>query len=1175
MKFISYWCGFFKENAIVASYWRKKSSFFISYSTFIMRFCLTASVLVLAFIHVNADVKAQKVTLSVIDKPVMAVLKTIEEQTGFFVVHNNEQLHQLRVSITVKDAPLRDVLEECLAGLPFKYKIFGNTILIKDEPKSLKIDQLHTKPQEREITGKVTDQQGRPLAGVTVSLQGTSLAVSTNANGTYRITVQRSNQSLLFTIVGYGASEALIGSNSVLDVVLSEVVSDLDEVVVVGYGTQRKATLTGSQTVVDMAAIRNNPVGNFTQALQGTVAGATVSVPNTPGGDAKVRIRGLGTINNNNPLYIIDGVPRTGGMNQISGSEIESITVLKDASATAIYGARGANGVVLINTLQGKKSQSPTISAGVKLGMLQNIRRYDMLNVDEYAEMLWLQFKNSGMPPSHPIFGNGDQPRMPKYLLPAGADEVNLDSYDRVSFPITETNLAGTDWYGAIFNDAPMDEYNLSVTGGTDKTTYGVGLSMLREDGLIKHTGFERYNFRANASFDVTDWLKIGENIGISYTNRFGDLTESGEGSAFGQLLDVSAIMPIYDVMGNWAPLTRLTGIQANLFHPLAELEYKKDFTRKNLALTGNVYAQVTPIERLHIKTLFGLNYGASHDRSPLEANPESYVARPYPQLSELYGNSSMWNWTNTIDYDFKIADNHRFGVLFGVEALSSVSRNLGASRNQFFLTTEDYFIMDAGEGNIQNSGTMSDWSTFSVFGRINYDLSSKYLFSATMRRDGSSRFGVNHRYGTFPAFSAGWLLSEEDFFQNMKQTINFAKVRLSWGKSGNDQIGNYNGFETFNQSMTMSYYPLTGSNSGLSTGFQSAAFGNTNAKWETTTTANIGLDVTLFSDLDITVDFWKRRTTDMLYAVSVPYVKGLATIPSSNVGDMDNRGVDLDIIYRNRSSRSNWKYSLGLTLSAYRNEIKSLSSNENEAIFGSTIRDQIYLRSELGTSFPQFFGYQVAGIFQTEDEANNHAPFGSYNAPGRFKFADVNNDNVINDGDRTYIGNPHPDFTGGLNANLEYKGFDLTATFYASVGNDILNLNRRSLDFNLFQKNRGTRRLYESWGSPYLANNANAKMPIAEVNDAVSQLPSSYYIEDGSFFRFQTAQLGYQFPQKWAASAKLKQIRAYAMVTNIFTITKYGGLDPQIETSDVGMGIDLAEWPTPRRFLFGINLSL
>ena len=1030
---------------------------------------------------------------------------------------------------------------------------------------------------QQTVTGTIADGDAEPLVGATVTVKGTTIGTIADVEGQYAVQVPAEANILVFSFVGMETQEVPIENRSSIDVVLKPDLTGLEEVVVIGYGSRKKENLTGSVAPVEMEDLALNPTGNVTQSLQGMAPGVEVTTSNTPGSDAKIRIRGLGTINNNNPLWVIDGVPTFGGINEINPAEITSLNVLKDAASTAIYGARGANGVIVVTTLKGKKGQAPQVNLNVRHGTVRNTKKHDMLNVEEFGEMLWLQSRNSGVDPTHPIYGDGAEPRVPRYLLPTGADQADLSLYDIIDNPITEANANGTDWYEEIYNPGITQEYTLAVTGGSENTTYGFSAGFLDEEGIVKKTGFKRYTFRSNISTNLTPWLEVGQHVGISHTNSYGYQSEGGSNSPFGQLLELTAIMPVYDVMGNYAPVSRLVGLAANN-NPVARIDRQQDFTRKNLGILGNAYATISLTDKLSFKTLLGVNLGDFRSKSPLEPNPESYQARPDAQLTEGSRVSRQWNWINTMNYTTSLGDLHQFDVLLGTEAISSTLENFDATRAKFFLETEDYWVLDAGEGEMLNSGSAGDWSTFSYFGRVHYELADKYLLDATLRRDGSSRFGRENRYGVFPAFAAGWRMSNESFMAGVSNWLDFLKIRASWGRSGNDQIGNYNGFTTFRTSPDFSFYPITGSNSDITSGFESAAFGNPDAKWETTTSVNLGIDATFFNFIDLTVDLWQRDTEDMLYPVSIPFVYGRADIPSVNIGTMRNRGVDVQLNINGAALSNDFTYNITTNISHYRNEIVSLSDVGQEAIIGSQIREQIYTRAESGTSFPQFHGYNVLGIFQTEEEANNHPSAfgedGTYNAPGRFKYEDVNNDGVINDEDRTYVGNPHPDLTASLVANLRYKQFDLAINFYSSIGNEILNLSRRSLDFNLFQRNRSTRRLYESWGSPYLANNEDATMPIAELNDIGSQQPSSYYIEDGSYLRLRSLQLGYNFSKSLLDKIFLGDLRIYAMATNLFTITNYSGLDPQIQTGDQSFGVDIGEWPTPQRFMLGINVG-
>ncbi|MDA0196091.1 MAG: TonB-dependent receptor [Bacteroidetes bacterium] len=1032
--------------------------------------------------------------------------------------------------------------------------------------------------QDTSVSGKVTDENGGGLPGALVAVTGTTTGTVTDIDGNFNLNAP-SNGTLSISYIGYETQEVSIGGRSTIDIQMKvDAGRLLDELVVIGYGTVQKQQMTGSVTSVETEKMALNPMGNVTQSLQGMAAGVTVTGSNRPGQDAKIRIRGLGTINNNEPLYVIDGAFATSGINQISPSDIESLTVLKDAAATAIYGARGANGVILITTKKGKKNQAPAINFTSRVGAIHNSKQQKTLNREELGEWYWLGFSNSGVAPNHPLYGNGPTPKIPNFIQPAGATTVDLSTYDVGPNPITASSPNGNHWYDAVVHDGVTQEYTMSITGGSANTTYAFGLGYLDEEGMLKKTGFERYTFRSNISTTLTPWLEVGQNIGITHSDNWGFQTEGGEGSTFGILMDLNPLFPIYDVMGNPSPISRIVGLNSG-GNPVGDAEKGKDITRKKLGLLGNAYAKITIMEDLKFQTLFGINTSDYRFKEPLEANPDSWIARVNNQLTESSTVSRLWNWTNTINYSKTINDNHEIDVLLGAEAISNESRSVSASREGYLLTSSDYFVIDAGSGTQRNSGSASDWSTMSYFGRIHYGFSGKYLADVTVRRDGSSRFGKNERWGTFPSFALGWLVSSESFMDGSASWIDYLKVRASWGKSGNDQIGNYNGFTTFRTSPEFSYYPVTGSNNSIVPGFESLAFGNPNAKWETNRTINLGFDATLFNLIDLGIDIWQRKTEDMLYPKAIPWVRGRANTPSVNIGEMENKGIDIQLNIDGAALNNELTYSFTATFSHYKNEVVKLTDVEEEFILGTSFREQVYTRSEPGTSFPEFFGYDIIGIFDTQAQVDGHPEAfgagGTYNQPGRWIYRDVNGDNVIDDKDRTYIGNPHPDFTAGFVAQAGYKNFDIVANFYASVGNDILNLDRRVLDFSYFSRNRGTDALYKSWGSPYLSDNSKAKLPKVEVNDRLNQVPSTHYVQDGSYLRLQSLQIGYNIPERIASKIALKNARIYVMGTNLFTLTGYNGLDPSITTTDRNFGIDAANWPKPQRFMVGINIGL
>ncbi|MEN8230009.1 MAG: SusC/RagA family TonB-linked outer membrane protein, partial [Bacteroidota bacterium] len=817
-----------------------------------------------------------RLSLSMSDATVQQVLEEIEAQSEFFILFNHQLVDVNRkVNIDVSNKRINGILAALFNDTDIEHFVMGRQIILS--PKDILDEGVAKKQQAQdgiEVKGTIVDSDGNPIPGVNIIIKGTTQGAVSDADGKYTINVDDPNITLVFSFIGMLTQEVPVGNQTEINITMAQDAIGLGEVVAIGYGTREKQAMTGSVATVESDKLTLQSTGSVSQALQGMAPGVTVTNSNRPGSDAKIRIRGLGTINNNTPLWVIDGVFATGGINQLSPSEIESITVLKDAASTAIYGARGANGVILVTTLKGKRNQATKVDLNVRVGTMRNNQQYDMLDVDEFGEMLWLEYKNSGIEPNHPLYGSGPEPVVPRYLIPTGTSEADLSLYDVWTYPITEANAEGTDWYNEIYNPGTTQEYTLSVTGGSDNSNYGFGFGYLDEDGMVKQTGYERYNFRSNLAINVNEWLEVGENFGMSHTNHWGFQAEGGENDAFGQLLQLTAITPVYDVMGNWAPASRITGVTAQN-NPVAELDRGKDITRKNLGLIGNAYAKATIFRGLEFKTLLGINFGNYAQRTPLEANPESYMARADHMLTEYSRVLRQLNWSNTLNYVTTINEKHTLDLLLGTEAITNTVNYFGATRTKYLFTTEDFYVLSAGEGEMSNYGSATDWATMSYFGRLHYELSNKYLVDATVRHDGSSRFGKENRWGTFPAFALGWRLSNEDFMSSTGNWLNYLKIRASWGQSGNDQIGNYNGFTTYISDRNRSFYPITGSNNEIVSGYESYSFGNPEAKWETTTTINFGFDAALFSFIDFGADIWQRNTVDMLYPKAVPLVYG------------------------------------------------------------------------------------------------------------------------------------------------------------------------------------------------------------------------------------------------------------------------------------------------------------
>ncbi len=1032
--------------------------------------------------------------------------------------------------------------------------------------------------QQKAISGKVTDAQGTSLPGVSVAEKGTVNGTVTNIDGEYNLGVSNNAQTLVFSYIGMLTQEVIIGTQTQIDVVLKQDVVGLEEVVVVGYGTRMKEELTGAVSTISEDQMQISSAPSVVSRMQGQVSGVTVTSADRPGGEATIRIRGVGTINNTNPLYVIDGVP-VGPGNNLNPSDVESITVLKDASSAAIYGTRGANGVIIITTKRGRDNQAPSINFSLKTGVSNATNKYDMLNTKEYADAVWLSYKNRGVAPNHAQYGSGASPVIPDYILPAGAMEgdasVNPALYKNPDYMIFKANKEGTDWYDEMYRSAIVQQYDLSVTGGGKNGTYAFSGSYLDEDGILEHTNFKRYTFRMNSDAKFNDWFKAGESLQVMYIDEHGNLGDNDEGTVISYGYRSQPIIPVYDIMGNFAG-SRASEM-GNSGNPVAMLYRARNNNGKAVRIIGNVYSEITIMKGLTAKTLFGYNHSQWNYNGYTIPNLEHSEPTKVNAHNHDSNYSLQWNWTNTINYNATFNDIHKISAVVGTEAIDNYYQSLNGSRSQFFSEDVQYMQLDAGESNIQNAGNASEWSLFSQFGRINYDLMRKYYIEGTIRRDGSSRFSQANRYGVFPAVSAGWAVSEESFLSGVEK-LDILKLRVGYGVSGNDQIGNYNPYTTYRTHPQQAAYDFNGSNTTATAGFIPGNLGNEKVSWETTKTLNFGLDGVFFDrTLSASIDIWQRKTSDMLVQDPIPNVLGIATAPYVNIGEMQNKGYDIELGYNNTALDGKFRYGIMATLSHYKNEITMLSTDPKRTIDAASYRQKTYTRYAVGTAYPEFFGYVVEGIFQTEAEAAAHPQFGttSYNAPGHYKYKDVSGpdgkpDGKITADDRTFIGSPHPDLTGGLNFDLGYGSFDLNLFFYGSYGNDMINYVTRWIDYGMFNGGLSKRALYETWTPE------RKDAPIAMLDQhANSQEPSTAYIEDASFLRLKNLKLGYTLPKTLLSRAQIKNLHVYVQVTNLFTLTKYRGLDPEVNSSGSNMGVDMGAWPTARQINFGVQLGL
>lgn len=1178
-----------------------------------MRLTLVLMAASLMQVYATGYTQSAKISLALKNVSLKQALKEIEKQSDYTFVYSDSKIDvNKKIDINVKDCALVEVLDQLIADSEIRYTSIDNHIVLTDKKNYIYrlpsitheavlnrevIDMESLSPirnvllQQVSVSGQVVSSvDGQPLPGVNVVVKGTTLGTTTDINGSFNLNVPDPNATLVFSFVGFQTQEVALAGQKSVNITLVEETQELQEIVVVGYGVQSKATLTGSVATVNNEALSAGTQANALQRMQGKASGVTVLNSHTPGGDATIRIRGMGTINNNDPLYVIDGVPTKWGMSQLNANEIESITVLKDASSAAIYGARGANGVIIVTTKRGK-SGKPQVSFSARAGFGKAAGKYDLLNTQEYGELLWLEAKNEGRAPNQTdLYGTGATPTIPDYINPAGAMEgdprVDPSLYSHTPGAgfnnITRANKEGTDWYDAIYRTAKTQEYSLSLVGGGEKGTYSLSAGYLSEEGILKYVGFERMNIRSNADAEVTKWLKIGESLGIGYSQGKGNNGDNGEGVPISQAYRMQPIVPVYDIMGNFAG-TKGNGT-GNGENPLAMLYRDQNDYRRDLRGIGNAYAEVTILKDFKFKSLFGFDYRTFNSRDIFLQNPEFQEAKPADILTMDNNYTIQWNWVNTLNYIKTIAEVHKINVLVGTEAIGRNYNHFNASRSTFFSTDVDYMYLGAGEKDFINNGDGTEVKSASYFARVNYDFKGKYLIEGTFRRDGSSKFGSEKRWGNFPAFSLGWRISEENFMAATKTWMDYLKLRGGWGVSGNDELGSdYNGFTTYASNNQFAFYSMTGNPTATTAGFVHDRLGNPDAQWETTKTTNVGFDAGFLNNtLTVGIDLWQRKTTNMLYRLTQPGVYGSYQLPSVNIGDMDNKGYDIQVGYRNKALGGDFTYDINWNISHYKNEIKKISDNEAEFIGGANLRQVEYTRSTVGTSFPEFYGLIVDGIFQSDAEAKAYpVEFdAAYNVAGHFKFRDIAGgpdggpDGKIDDADRTYIGSPHPKFTTGLNIDLAYKNLTLNAFFYASYGNKIMNYVKRWIDYSQFNGNRSKDRLYKSWGSPYLTDNADAELPRADLSE-ISQKSSTAFLEDGSFLRLKTLQLGYTLPNNFINKIGMARMEVYVQANNLFTITEYSGLDPEINASGSNLGIDQGSWPTTRQFMFGVKIDL
>lgn len=1036
------------------------------------------------------------------------------------------------------------------------------------------------------VTGKITSTaDNQPVFGATVTVKGTNVATQTNKDGNFSISVPSPNSILVVTFIGFENVEVSVDGRSTVNIALLERTTTLTDVVVTGYSSQARKDITGSVSVVKVADLKATPASNAETQLQGRVAGVTVTTSNQPGDGAAVRIRGFSSFVSNNPLYLIDGVPAN-GLGFLSYNDIESMQVLKDAASASIYGARATNGVVIVTTKRGKPGPVK-ISYEAWYGTQNPGKGLDLLNTQEYADLVWLAAKNAGKTPPSAQYGNGATPRIPDYILPAGRMEGDPDVdpskyYLRMddipnAYLIVKANKSGTDWYKELTRNAPMMNHNLTLSGANDKTRYLFGVNYLDQDGIVLNNYFKRYVVRLNTEFNVKNKLRIGENLALLHIQS-NLVVNNDEESPIGFSYRSQPIIPVYDIRGNFAGSAG-DGL-GNSDNPVASRIRHKDDKSTHYIIFGNVYAELDILKGLTARTSFG-GYAALNNyyvnNYPTYENQENDVLDGY---NEGNTRNTSWTWTNTLNYK-KTFGKHEISALGGIEAIENKDRNTETRAQDFFTFDQNYRTIATGSGSLTAlSPAFIDAALFSVFGKIDYVYNDRYLASFTIRRDGSSRFAPSNRYGNFPAGSLGWRISEEPFMKGVKW-ITDMKIRASLGTMGGDQINPGNQFTQFSPNPQSSHYDIGGTSTSTIQGFYLSFIGNQAGKWEKNTTANIGIDATLFNgNTEIILDVYHKKTSDLLFQAPQLGNSGTSAAnnpPAFNVASMKNLGLDLSIYQKGYiGGKSGVEWDATLTLTTYKNEITDITSNDK--FFDVNVVDEqnriggSFVRNAVGQPISAFYGYKVIGLFQTDDEVSK-SPAQTDAKPGRFKFQDTDGNNRIDEKDKVFMGDPHPDFSYGINLNASYKEFDIAVFFYGAAGRESVNYVKWWTDhYASFPGGKSKAALYESW----LPTRTNTIVPIAEDAASFSSTSqiNSYYVENSSYLRLKNLSIGYTLPKKLLDKWKVDKLRFYVQATNLFTITKYNGLDPEIIGPDQGFGVDVGIYPTVKNYVVGVNLN-
>lgn len=971
--------------------------------------------------------------------------------------------------------------------------------------------------QQITVQGVVKDQTGETVIGASVMEKGTTNGTITGIDGDFSLNMSP-NGTLVVSFVGYKTQEVQVKGQKQLQVVLSEDAEMLDEVVVIGYGTMKKSDLTGAVSSIGNKDIKDSPVSNLGQAIQGKISGVQIVDAGKPGDNVSIKIRGLGSINNCDPLVVIDGVPTDLGLSSLNMADVERLDVLKDASATAIYGSRGANGVVMITTKRGTEGKGKlAVSANYSFQNATNVP--SLLNAAQYAELSNDMMVNSGRNPN-----------------PEWANPSELG--------------AGTDWMDELLRTGVMQNYTVSYSGGNEKSHFYVSGGFLDQSGIVKSVNYRRFTFQSNSDAQVLKWLKFSNNITFS-----ADTKKSGSYN-IGDALKALPIYPVKNEDGSWSGPDGNSEWYGSTRNPIGPTELNKSQT-DGYNFLANLTAELTFTKWLKFKSTFG--YDAKFWFIDNFTPKYNWKPTPTEETSRYKSDNKSFTylWDNYFLFDHTFAEKHRVGLMAGMSAQWNTNDYLNAQKNVFMF--DNVHEMDNGEEMYAIGGNETEWALLSYMARVNYSYEDRYLLTATIRRDGSSRFGKKHRWGTFPSVSVAWRASQEKWFPK-NDYINDLKVRAGYGVTGSQaSVGNYSYLASYNTSV----YPF-GISSGNQTALVSSTLANPYIHWEEVAQTNIGFDASLFnSRVMFSFDAYLKETRDMLVKASIPITSGFedTTTTYTNAGKVRNQGIEMSLHTINLTGELGWETNLTATYN--KNKIKDLNSDVPYYI--NQINNSYVTMLAKDYPINVFYGYVTDGIFQNQSEVNTHAVQPGAE-PGDIRFRDLNNDGVINDSDRTVIGNPNPSWLFSMNNSLSYKGFELSVFLQGIAGNKIYNANNID-NTGMAAAYNQTTDVLKRWQGEGTSNS----MPRAVFGDPNQNTRvSDRFVENGSYLRLKNITLSYTFPKQWLQKAQIENARLSLSCENVATITGYSGFDPEVGIN----GIDQNRYPISRTFSLGLNFN-